>query len=81
MDGQVEGLEQLGEGLKVVLRAAHAQAEAQLGGHAHAGGHRLAVGPGLIVPHLLKGVAHGMAEVEEHPAAGVPLVLLHYHPF
>ena len=81
MDGQVEGLEQLGEGLKVVLRAAHAQAEAQLGGHAHAGGHRLAVGPGLVVSHLLEGVAHGVAEVEEHPAAGVPLVFFYYNSF
>ena len=81
MDGQVEGLEQLGEGLKVILRAAHAQGQTQLGGHAHAGGHRLAVGPGLVVSHLLKSVPHSVAEVEEHPAAGVPLVFFYYHSF
>ena len=53
----------------------------QPGGHYHAGGHRLAVGPCFVVPRQLIGVAQGVAEVEEHPAAGVPLVLFHYHSF
>ena len=39
------------------------------------------MGPGLVAPRQLVGVAQGVAEVEQHPRPGVPLVPLHNSPF
>ncbi len=79
--GKTKGCQQRREGLDAIVIIYNAQVKTQPESGHHSRRDRLTMGPGFIISRQFVGVADGVAEVQDHPATGVPLVLFHNKAF